>query len=40
MTILRNTDNGNMNVGQKCLPFILRHRERHRRSPRPASFTG
>src|SRR5262249_18288444 len=33
MTILRNTDHGNMNVGQKCFPFFLRHRERHRRPP-------
>ena len=32
MTIFRNTDDGHMNVGQKCLPFFLRHRERHRRS--------
>jgi hypothetical protein len=30
MTIFRNADDGHMNVGQKCLPFFLRHRERHR----------
>src|SRR5262249_2012852 len=40
MTILRNTDNGNMNVGQKWLPLFLRHRQRHRRPPgREASST-
>src|SRR5262245_14882975 len=30
MTIFRNADNGHVNVGQKCFPFFLRHRERHR----------
>jgi hypothetical protein len=40
MTIFRNADDGHMNVGQKRLPFFLRHRERHRRPSRSVSFSG
>src|SRR4029434_2049400 len=31
MTVFRNADDGHVKVGQKCLPFFLRHRERYRR---------
>ena len=33
MTIFRDADDGHVNVGQKCLPFFVRHRERHSGPP-------